>query len=200
MAIIETYAPRSEALTQRQRWGHYFVLLYAAVAIFIGINLRDAALYATVPFNDPEVGISAFYPAGWLIDSGGDYVFRVRDMSQPGFKTTIQVSALSVTVDISPRNIFDSLNFVRSRTRSSFAVLGEEPVVLADDLPATRLSYTFVESEQNPFLRNAPTVIEGQDILVVESGQALVITFWSDANAYDANLPIFERFLDDLEF
>ena len=44
-----------------------------------------------VPYVNSEVGIRALYPQHWLIDTSGDYVFRVRDLSQLGFKTTIQV-------------------------------------------------------------------------------------------------------------
>jgi hypothetical protein len=197
--IIEVIGDRTE-LTQRQRWSHYFVFIYALIAIFIGINLRSSTLDATVLYTNSQVGIRAFYPQRWLIDTGGDYVFRVRDITQIGFKTTMQVDVQPVTSSTSARNLLDTLTLERSNTLSGYSVQNSTPYTLPDGADATAMRYVYVSMGDNPFLETIPTVVEGLDILVIRRGQAIIVTFLSDSQTFNDNLPTFERFLDDLEF
>lgn len=202
MTVIEVVQQQTE-LTQRQRWSHYFVLIYGVLAILIGINLRDSALNATVPYSNLQVGIRAQYPRGWVIDQEGSYVFRVRDMSQTGFKTTIEVSVITVTSGTSARNILDSLILNRQQLLAYYRVLSRFPTTLVrpqEDIEATVMTYTFVSGEDNPFLESLPVVVEGQDILILQRGQAVVISFLSDRTTYEQNLPVFQRFLNELQF
>lgn len=201
MAVIEVVEQPTE-LTQRQRWSHYFVLIYAAIAVFIGLQLRDAALFSSVPYVNTQVGIRAYYPQNWLIDTQGDYIFRVRDMSQTGYKTTIQVDVIPITPSTTARNLFDSLILNRSQVLSMFRTISRgEPYLLPDEREATSMTYVFVEDVgSGAFLESVPVVVEGLDILSFEGDQAIVITFLSEAGSFDANLPVFERFLNDFEF
>jgi len=200
MSVIEITARAQEELTQRQRWSHYFVFFYALIAIFIGFNLRSATLNATTPYVNNEVGIHAFYPQHWLIDTSGDYVFRVRDLTQPGFSTTIQVDVQPVTSSTTARNLLDTLTLNRSQTLSAYSVLSQGDYRLPNGQDATALHYVYVAAPDNPFLQTIPTVVEGTDILAIRRGQAIIVTFLSDAQTFDDNLPIFQRFLDDLQF
>ncbi|MFN8451506.1 MAG: hypothetical protein U0521_23705 [Anaerolineae bacterium] len=200
MTVIEIGAPQREELTQRQRWSHYFVFIYAALALFIGYNLRTSTINATVPYVNSEVGIRAFYPQRWLIDTSGDYVFRVRDLAQLGFKTSIQVDVQPVTLNTSARNLLDTLSLSRLSTLSGYRVLSRQQYILPDEQEATEMSYVYVSAGDDPFLETIPTVVEGMDVLTIRRGQAIIVTFLSDAITFDENLPIFERFLDDLEF
>jgi hypothetical protein len=200
MTLIEI-DERREELTQRQRWSHYFVFIYALIAIFIGFNLRSTTLDATTPYVNSQVGIRAFYPQRWLIDTSGDYIFRVRDLSQSGFKTTIQVDVQPVTINTSARNLLDTLTLNRSQTFSGYKVRSQQDdYKLPNGQPATAMRYVYVVGDNNPFLQTIPSVVEGLDILTIRRGQAIIITFLSDSQTFDDNLPIFERFLDDLEF
>lgn len=198
-SVIEIVEQRDE-ITQRQRWSHYFVFIYALLAIFIGINLRDASLNATVLYVNSQVGIRAYYPQRWLIDTSGSYVFRVQDITQLGFKTSIQVSVQPVTINTSARNLLDTLTLSRSQTLSRYRVLSRQPYILPDEQEATAMRYVYVAGSEDPFLESIPTVVEGLDILTIRRGQAIIVTFLSDAQTFDDNLPTFQRFLDDLEF
>ncbi len=202
MAVIEvTQERRVEDLTQRQRWSHYFVFFYALLAIFIGFNLRSATLDATTPYVNNEVGIRAFYPTHWLIDTTSSaYVFRVQDIAQPGFKTTIQVGVQSVTGNTSARNLLDTLTLNRANSLSGYNVLARTPYTLPNGQEATRMDYVYVSADSNPFLESIPTVVKGEDILAIRRGQAIIITFLSDAQTFDDNQPVFQRFLNDLQF
>jgi hypothetical protein len=200
MTLIEVNERRDQ-ITQRQRWSHYFVFIYALIAVFIGFNLRSTTLDATIPYVNTQVGIRALYPQHWLIDTSGDYVFRVRDLSQSGFKTTLQVAVQPVTINTSARNLLDSLTLSRSQTFSGYKVLSQQDnYKLPAGQNATAMSYVYVVGDDNPFLKTIPSVVQGLDILTIRRGQAIIVTFLSNAQTFDDDLPTFERFLDDLEF
>lgn len=199
MSVIEIIS-KEETSSFRQRWSHYFVLIFGAVGFLIGLNLRDSAINATTLYTNSQAGIRADYPANWLIDEAGDYIFRVRDISLPGFKTTIQVSTVPVSANSSSRTVFDALTLNRAQVLANYNVLSEEPYNLPNDVVATAMSYTYVSSEPNPFLQGIPVVVSGLDILTIQRGQAIIITFLADARSYDEYLPVFNQFLSNLEF
>ncbi len=199
MAVVEITSQRDE-LSLRQRWSDYIVLFLGLFSLFIGMNLRDGVLNATVVYSNNQAGIRAEYPENWLIDEQGNYIFRVRDVTQVGFKTTIQVAARPVSAITSTRNLIDALTLSRSQTLSSYTVFAIEPYVLPDEIEATAVTYTFVAAESDPFLQSIPVVVEGLDILTISRGQAIIITFLSDARTYDQNYPRFQQFLSSLEF
>ncbi len=198
-AIIEVVETTPE-LTLRQRWSHFFVLVNAGLCIQIGINLRESSLYAAVPYANAQVGITAFYPRGWLIDTEGSYVFRVRDMLPQGYKTAMQVDVLPVNQSNTPRNINDNLVLRRSQPLSTYSILAQDALTIGDGVPATQVTYTFVAGDQDPFLESLPRVVEGIDVLAIEGGQAIIVTFLTDAANFDETYPIFQQFLSDLDF
>ena len=180
MTLIEVNE-RHDEITQRQRWSHYFVFIYAFIAVFIGFNLRSATLDATSAYVNSQVGIRALYPQHWLIDTSGDYVFRVRDLSQTSFKTTLQVQVQPVTINTSARNLLDTLTLNRSQTLSGYKVRSQQNnYKLPNGQAATSMSYVYVVGDDNPFLQTIPSVVEGLDILTIRRGQAIIITFLSN--------------------
>lgn len=198
MSVIEIQSPPT--LSRRQRWSHYLLIVTAFTAFGFGYSLRDSAINALQPYNNIEAGIRAFYPVNWLLDTSGDYVFRVRDVTRLGFKTTIQVSIRPIGQGTDERNILDSFTLNRSQTLSNYLVLATQPFTLPNDTPATAVFYTFVFRESSPFLESIPTVVSGLDILTISRGQAIIITFQADKAVYDIEYPRFERFLSELDF
>lgn len=199
MGIIENLSG-AEGPDIRQRWAHYLTILVAVLGVLAGLVLRNDALFAVVPYTNTEAGIRALYPANWLIDTQGDYVFRVRNTIRTGFRTTIQVATRPISADTTSRNIFDTLSFNRSQTLADYNVTATEAITLGDDIPATQMAYSYVARQTNPFLQSVPEVVRGLDILVLSRGQAIVITFRAAATAYDVEYQRFQQFLDSLVF
>src|SRR5689334_1833197 len=165
MTIVEITHFAGE-LTPRQVWGHNLVVILSALMLFVGINLRDSTLNATRSYSNLEAGIRAEYPENWLIDTSGDYVFRVRDVSQIGYPTTIQIAVRPVGADTPPRYLFDALTLNRSQTLASYNPLASGlSFILPDETEASAMKYTFVASGNNPFLQSIPIVVRGVDIL-----------------------------------
>lgn len=191
----------SDRLTKRQRWSFYLTYIFAGVAFFIGVNLRDSILYATTLYVNSQAGIEAEYPQNWLLDTAGDYVFRVRDSAKQGFKTTIQVTLRPVNVQTTAeRNILDALTLSRSQTLADYTVQSIEEYVLPNESVVTRMNYTYVATETNPFLENVPVVVQGVDLLTSRRGQVIVITFQTALPIFEEEFPVFERFLRGFQF
>lgn len=199
MAVIEI-TTTEDRITPRQRWGHYFVLVFGALSLFIGMNLRDNALNALTLYVNTQAGIQASYPRGWLIDSAGDYVFRVRDVSDIGFKTAILITVLPVGPDASAWSILTSQTLNRAQTLAAYTVTLIEPYTLPDESEGTTMHYTYVVSDPNPFLDSVPVAVRGSDLLVIKRGQAIIITFLVDSRLYEQKIAVFNQFLSNLEF
>lgn len=188
-------------LTFRQRWSHYLALIFAGIGLLIGLNLRDSTLNVTTQYTNPQAGITAQYPQNWLLEEGGDdFIFRVRDTTTLGYNTSIQVAVRPISAQTSSRNIFDALTLARAQTLAKYEVISEEPFVLPDETVTSAMTYVFVASPTNPFLQSIPVVVEGIDILIIERGQAIIVSFLSSADAFETNFPILQQFLRSLEF
>lgn len=189
----------SQGITFRQRWNHYLTLICALITTVIAVNFRDNALFAVVPYRNSIVGIQAFYPKNWLIDTSGEYVFRVQDVAKIGFKTTIQVTVQSVSQNTAIRNIVDALTLDRAQTLSAYRLLATNNFfVLPDGNSATEVKYTYTAISSDPFLDTTPTVVQGIDIISIRRGQAVIVTFLSDAYSFSQEYQTFDRFLKTL--
>ncbi|MBN1966949.1 MAG: hypothetical protein JW910_20015 [Anaerolineae bacterium] len=188
-------------LTRAQRFAQFFTLLVAVLGLALGFLLKSQVLGATQSFRDLAAGVQAQYPANWLLDSGDEYVFRVRDPLSSGFPTTFQVSVISIGDDAAARNIVDNQSLERARTLAAYRVLPPDPTfVLPDGSAATWLEYFYVDTESNPFLETSPSVVHGVDVVAIERGQAIIITFRVEATRFDEELSRFEQFLAALDF
>src|ERR1700733_4081271 len=123
ISIVET---NSFQLSFRQRWNHYLVLIAALIGLFAARSLRDNTLFAVTPYFNTTAGIRALYPRNWLIDTSGDYIFRVQDASRVGFKTTIQVSVQAVSTNTTTRNLVDALTLNRSQLLAGYHPLSAD--------------------------------------------------------------------------
>lgn len=199
MEVIEIIS-ESEDLTLRQRWANVFTVLICILMMLLGLNLRNQTLTATTFYESPQAGISAQYPQNWLIDTDGSYIFRVRDMSRIGFKTTFLVTVQPVGADAEERNLADRLSLDRIVDFTDYRVQPLEMYDFPGGRDAQALNYTYVATDASPFLQSIPTVVRGLDILTISGGQAIIMTFRADANNFEEELPRFEQFLRQLEF
>ncbi|GAB4310816.1 MAG: hypothetical protein Kow00117_04200 [Phototrophicales bacterium] len=189
-----------EATSRQYRLGHFLTLSVAILAFLYGLNIRANITTATTPYTDVRAGIRVRYPRNWLIDIDGDYVFRVRDMTQIGFKTTIQVSLRPMSADMTEQNVLNTLHIARAESLFAYDPQSTAPYLLPDNLPATAMTYTYIERDPNPFLESASYNVTGLDILINTGSQVLIVTFRTDSNRFNDDLPIFEQFLASLEF
>ena len=189
----------SAPLTFTQRWNTYLAIVLAAGVMVLGITLRDSNLNATVTLENLESGVRAQVPANWLQDTrGDDYLFRVRDPNAVPFKTTLQVSVLTVGPDATPDLVLNLLTMQRSSRFATYHEISRSDAMLRDD-PAKRMVYAYTEFERNPALQSLPMVIKGVDLVVLQGTQAVVVTYREEQSAFDDHLYRFESLLRTLE-
>jgi hypothetical protein len=184
---------------RRVRFAHYFTLTYCIVAVIIAMILRDAALFATTEFRNNEVGVIAYYPANWLLDTSTS-VLRATDTARSGFKTIIEVQVLPFAPRMSARNVVDSLTLVRQGSLQDYRNLASREITLRNQEVAVVNEYQYVYAPNDPFLQTLSTTVVGRDVLVIRRNQAILITFQTDARTLEEDLGIFDRFLDSLEY
>ncbi|MDX1995194.1 MAG: hypothetical protein SF029_22620 [bacterium] len=204
MSFIQIESPVDESANQ-QRLSHILTLILAAVLFLFGLNTRASALNATTSYADNQAGIRLDYPRDWLLETGvagrDPFVFRVQNITRPGFKTTIEIAIQPVGRDTTERNVLDSLSMSRFNTLAAYDVFSiDESYVLPDGNRGFAMEYTYVETTLDPFLESIPVVVRGLDVLIITRGQALVMTFRSDSRTFDSDLPIFTRFLRRLDY
>ena len=198
--MIEEIGGSQAEYTRQQQWSHFATLLVAVFALLFGLNMRANTLNATTLYDNLQAGVRVNYPANWLIDERGDYVFRVRDMTRIGYKTSMQIATQPVGDATSESFVQNQLDLRRALTRGEYTRLSSEPFTLPDDISALRTEYTFVSKEINPFAEPVLIPVRGVDIITLQGGQAIVITFLADALTFAEDVTIFERFLNNLEF
>jgi len=199
MGFIE-FDFRAEELSFNQRWAHYLSIALTVLCLLLAVNLRNQSLNTLVSYTDVEAGITAFYPQNWLLDTTGNYVFRVRNMAVLSFKTTFQVSVRPVSSETSERNILDSLSLSRAQLLTDYTILNIEDIVIGDESTGQSMRYTYVERDASPFLQSVPVVVIGIDVLTITRGQAIIITFRSAQEHLQAEEPRFEEFVRNLDF
>ncbi|MCY4248488.1 MAG: hypothetical protein OXE95_13040 [Chloroflexi bacterium] len=199
MALDESLSPSAQ-LTQRQRLSLYLSYLVIAVGLLAGINQRDSALNQSSAYANREAGITAVYPARWLLEETGDFVFRVRDMSYRGFNTQIEVNVAGIGANNSARSVFDQLSLARAQSLVDYTVLGYDEYVLSDESSASAMAYSFVARDASPFLQGISSVVTGLDILIARRGQAVIVSFRADSRIYEQEVATLRWFIENLEF
>lgn len=190
----------TQGLTRLQRWSHYISLLILLLGFLYGLNLRETVINRTRTYVNIQAGIRLEYPSNWLIDENStSYLFRVRDMTRIGFKTTIQVSIEPLGEAMTPRGLLNSLALQRSTELPQYNTLSIDQITEPEqDLYG--MTYYFTTSEVGTGNETLPIVVIGRDVLTIVRGQAIITTFRADAQDFSSQIPIFERFLDSLEF
>jgi hypothetical protein len=105
-----------------------------------------------------------------------------------------------VSLNTTTRNLLDALSLDRAQTLTGYRVLSIESRALADESLATQMLYTYVDVQAAPILQTIPTVVEGLDVIAIQQGQAVIVSFLADANVFDSQTPIFDRFIETLGF
>lgn len=201
MTMTILYDSDRPELTFRQRWASYLTLLVAVGGLLLGVIYRNNTVGATYPFINRQLGISARYPANWLLEEGGDqFVLRARDPAALPFKTTIQMSLLATGQGARPSDVLNLLDLDRARRLAAYRSLSQDTAVLPGGQRGVQMEYAYASVETNPFLQTEPITVRATDIVVLRQNQAVVITFIAESARYEEYRTYFEAFLRTLAF
>ena len=189
--------------TRRDRWADWFVIGVVVLAFLLGWAVKAWAEGGTKSFTDPETGLTLDYPAGWLMGSAGDYVFKARDPHSGPFKITYQVTADKLD-PAHPMSLVDAVNMTsvsRARKLTAFRLLDIETVGEEGQSPsAIWSSYVYVEEKPDPFRESLPAVVLGLDYTAVKGGYLYTFTLLASGADFDEAEKDFKAFLQDAGF
>jgi len=186
-------------LTFRQRWASYLAILVAVLGLAAGFVYRSNVINATYLYDNPQVGIAARYPARWLLEENDrDVVFRARDTIELPFKTTLQIRLIPTGEGARAGDILNLLDMDRAARLTGYRSLERLPLTLPDGRRGTLMYYAYAFVGTDPFLQNQPITVRAEDVVLLRTGQAVVITFESAADTFEANRHYFDSFLASL--
>jgi hypothetical protein len=175
------------------------VILIAFSAMALGLLLRQRTASETWRYSNPQAGIEAAYPAGWLTDQEGTYIVRIADPRARPYKTQYVIQIVPVAGQTSVRNILDNLTLQRSVELSAYRVF-EVMEANAGGRTVTRMEFAFVQTDANPFVERLPVVVQGLDVVILDADRAIILTLMADRESYAENVELFEEFVGSLRY
>jgi len=187
-------------VTRNDRFNSVLVPIVFVIAIAMGLLIKQNTSSSVWPYVSQQAGIEATYPAGWLFDeTSNDYVVRLSDPAARPFKTQFIIRVVPASQFTSVRNVLDELTIQRSVELSAYRVLNVENVAV-NGVQATQMNFVFVNADPDPFSQRVPAVVLGTDIVIIDEGRAITITFMSSEETFQDNLSDFQRFLGSLRY
>jgi hypothetical protein len=188
----------TQAIRRRDRWADWAVIVLVAVALVLGLALREAVRSRTVPFAFPEAPVSGRCPANWVRETGDDPLLRARDPLGGEFRTTIELRSRPLAAGAEPAIVLDALALERAGQVAAYRMLGTDQVLLGGQ-NATRRTFTYVHVDSDPYVDRLPVVVRGVDLALREGDRVVVVTLLADADRFDANYRYLRRFIQALE-
>jgi hypothetical protein len=191
---------REPDLTFNQRWNSYLAIAIALGGVIFGFFYRANVINATFPFINREAGITARYPANWLLtENPGAVVFRAEDPTARPFKTAIQITLLPIGAGAQAADILNLLNMDRAARLPAYRSFVPEDSALGTSR-ATQMRYAYASVGTDPFLQVEPVTVRALDIVVLRPGQAIVITYEAAVDRFEEKRGYFDAFLRSLSF
>lgn len=187
-------------LTLRQRWNGYLAILIAVSGVIAAFLYRANVINATYPFINRQVGITARYPARWLLEERDNrVVFRAEDPTARPFKTALQITLIPVGQGATAAGILDLLNMDRAARLPAYRSFIPEETAVGGQR-ATQMFYAYAAVGTDPFAQDEPITVRAIDIVLLRPGQAVVISYEADAASFERNRHYFEAFLRSISF
>lgn len=195
----------SSTFTTTRRWlrseePEWIVWLTVAALLVAGLILRAAVTSRTVSYN--RAGLSLAYPASWVILSNTEPsdVLRVGEaFSEAGTATGLSVRRLpAAEIGFGAQTVGDLAlmwSMRQSQQLPSYSVLRVEPMRVAGQ-DAAAVDYAYVVQ---PSGAGIPTVARGQDVVLRQGDQVVIVTFSANADAFEDQARTWSRILSTLK-
>jgi hypothetical protein len=187
-----------QAIQRRDRWADWAVVVVVAIALILGLVLREVTLSQTDSFS--EGGVSGRYPANWVRETGEDPLLRARDPRGGELDTMLEVRSRPLAAEADPILVLDALAYERSAQVVAYETLSTDQVLIGGKA-VTRRSFTYVHQDRNPYVDRLPVVVQGEDLaLRDEDGRVIVVTLLASADDFTANYRYFRALVESLQF
>ncbi len=171
-----------------------------ALALVLGLLLRNATLYRTENFAFDNLGITGTVPAGWVKTFGDDPLISVRNPAAGAFSPVLELRRRPLAEEANVKMVMDALSLERAVTVDAAYKSMDVMTVTVQGAPATQRRFTYVEVNHNPYVDRLPVVVEGIDVALRRDEQVVVLTFMTDSDTFDLYYPYFRAFAEGLKF
>jgi len=180
------------------RFAEIAVILVTVIALAAGGFFKSSIENASLPFN--VEGVSAQAPKDWLQSSpSGDTLLKTVDIRSGGFGATYLIRRVAVGPDVQASEVAGILSLEYAQKLLAFRVLDQREVTVYGR-DAYEISYVFVESNPDVTHDQFPRVVRGMDYIYMNGDHAIVVSFQTEENKYDLDLPRFLLFLRSIKF
>ncbi len=169
------------------------VTLLTLVALGLGWLVKDGAENRSRAYEKDSV--SAQVPEGWLVKDGiADLKFTATNLLAPDVRYTVRL--MTNTGGLGLADIARLNDNQAALSQTAFRVLDESEVQRRG---WEGVAYKVTTAAVDPETPGLPQVVKGLDYYFNVDGGILIVSFRSAADAFDARLAQFERFLDSIQ-
>jgi len=168
---------------QHDRLVDWLVVAMIVVALLTGWGVKTAAEGRTVVAE--AGGLQLRYPAGWLrVNAEPPVLLQAEEWLGPA-RSTITVERRPLPPVQNPlRAVQQTLTLERARTWTAYRTLETEEGASVAGRTATRVAFTYVEINPNPYLATMPVVMYGEDYLIQVGQDVYVVTLTAAEASY----------------
>jgi hypothetical protein len=188
-----------QEIHRRDRWAEWAVIALVAVALILGLVLREALLSRAVPFAFAGAGVSGRCPAAWVRETGDDPLLRARDPAGGEFDTVLELRSRPLAAEAEPALVLDALALERAGQVTAYQTLGTDQVLVGGQT-AVRRTFAYVHVDRNPYLDRLPVVVRGTDLALRDDGRVVVVTLLAGGDDFESHYRYLRAFAEDLEF
>ncbi len=185
-------------ISRRDRWADGAVIALVAVALLLGLWLRQSTLYRTEAFTLGDAGLTGRVFSGWVRRTGIDPLLSIRNPLSGSFNTVLELRSRALADTTDSTLVLDALALERAPAVEAYKTLKTTPVMVHGK-PAMQRTFTYVVVDHNPYVERLPVVVRGVDVALRDKGRVIVVTYLADGTTFEADYGYFRRFIDNLK-
>lgn len=189
----------SPKILRRDRWADWAVIALVALALLLGLLLRQSTLYRAEDFTLGDAGLSGRVFTGWVRQTGTDPLLTARNPLSGSFNTVLELRSRALAAEADPVMVLDALMLERAAVVDAYKTLATDQVVLYGETIVQR-TFTYVLVDHNPYIDRLPEVVRGVDVALRDEGRVIVVTYLAGSETFDADYRYFRTFIEDLRW
>ncbi len=181
---------------RRDRWVSWLVVGVFVLALILGWVVKTAAEGRTEAFTAD--GLSGRFPAAWYRPQVQDpVIFEARDRLADPYPTALMVERRPA--DTLPA-IQQALALERGRNWNAYRTLQIVESATVGGRTGMQVTFAYVETNPNPFMKTAPVVLMGTDLIfpAADGNSVYVVTLTAAEENFDSALKVWPAFIASL--
>ena len=162
------------------------VLATVIFALFLGLGIRNNALYSSREIALGEGLPVLAVPNNWITGEDDESVFYARNPSSPStFDTEMRVQTRPLAEGETAATVRTALGVQRSQQLLRYREIAADRVTV-DGEPGLLVTYAYIaDPTRDQGALAAPVVVQAEDLIFTRGGSAIIVTLAADAADWD---------------